>query len=46
MGELWADAQLRQRQGENALEQARKSFGADRFYSGLMRIYGSALSRA
>jgi glycosyltransferase involved in cell wall biosynthesis len=46
MGELWADAQLRQKRGENALERARTSFGADRFYSGLMRIYDSALSQA
>jgi glycosyltransferase involved in cell wall biosynthesis len=45
MGELWADAQTRQAQGERALERARGLFGADRFYSGLVRIYDRALAR-
>jgi glycosyltransferase involved in cell wall biosynthesis len=46
MGELWRDAQTRQAQGERALERARGLFGADRFYSGLVRIYDRALARA
>jgi glycosyltransferase involved in cell wall biosynthesis len=39
MEELWTDRELRQRRGEEALARARERFGAERFYSGLMRIY-------
>jgi glycosyltransferase involved in cell wall biosynthesis len=40
MGELWGDAGLRRRRAQAALDRARELFGEDRFYSGLMDVYG------
>jgi glycosyltransferase involved in cell wall biosynthesis len=40
IGELWSDGALRQRRAETALARARKQFGEERFYSGLMHVYG------
>jgi glycosyltransferase involved in cell wall biosynthesis len=40
MAALWSDAALRRRRAEAALAQARDRFGEDRFYSGLMDVYG------
>jgi glycosyltransferase involved in cell wall biosynthesis len=40
MGELWSDAGLRRRRAEAARDRARELFGEDRFYSGLMDVYG------
>jgi glycosyltransferase involved in cell wall biosynthesis len=45
MEELWTDTRLRQERGDRALSRARELFGAERFYSGLMRIYHSAGAR-
>jgi glycosyltransferase involved in cell wall biosynthesis len=46
MDELWNDRELRQRRGEQALARARERFGAERFYSGLMRIYAGTAGSA
>jgi glycosyltransferase involved in cell wall biosynthesis len=45
MGELWKDRELRRERGERALARARELFGAERFYSGLVKIYDSATGR-
>jgi glycosyltransferase involved in cell wall biosynthesis len=42
MAELWRDREERRRLGAAALARAHEEFGADRFYSGLMEIYGQA----
>lgn len=40
VGDLWGDRSECGRLGEQALARARDLFGAERFYSGLMRLYG------
>jgi hypothetical protein len=45
MQELWSNGRLRQEKGEHALARARELFGAERFYSGLVKIYDSAIAR-
>ena len=45
MHELWSNDELRQARGERALSRARELFGAERFYSGLVKIYDSATAR-
>jgi glycosyltransferase involved in cell wall biosynthesis len=45
MHELWSNDELRQARGERALSRARELFGAERFYSGLVKIYDSAAAR-
>jgi glycosyltransferase involved in cell wall biosynthesis len=44
MESLWSDRDRRRRAGAAALERARELFGEERFYRGLMDVYGSALS--
>jgi glycosyltransferase involved in cell wall biosynthesis len=44
MDSLWGDPAERRRAGEAALERARRLFGEERFYSGLMNVYESARS--
>jgi glycosyltransferase involved in cell wall biosynthesis len=46
MGALWRDREKRSALGVAALALAREQFGADRFYSGLMQIYGRAAPRS
>jgi glycosyltransferase involved in cell wall biosynthesis len=46
MGKLWGDSEERRRAGAAALARARERFGEDRFYSGLMDVYGAARSAA
>ncbi len=38
---LWNDPSLRSARGAGALARARERFGEDRFYEGLMRLYGA-----
>jgi glycosyltransferase involved in cell wall biosynthesis len=45
MDALWNNEQQRQERGENALERARELFAEERFYSGLVKIYESAVAR-
>ena len=40
MAELWNDAELRAERAAAALARARELFGEERFYSGLMDVYG------
>jgi glycosyltransferase involved in cell wall biosynthesis len=44
MRALWDDRKARQERGEAALSRARELFGGEHFYSGLMRVYESALA--
>jgi glycosyltransferase involved in cell wall biosynthesis len=39
---LWSDSQRRADSGAQALDRARELFGVERFYSGLMELYGNA----
>ena len=39
--DLWHDPGSRSERGSAALERARERFGEDRFYEGLMRLYGA-----
>jgi glycosyltransferase involved in cell wall biosynthesis len=45
MQELWTNGELRQDRGRRALSRAHELFDADRFYSGLVKIYESAAAR-
>jgi glycosyltransferase involved in cell wall biosynthesis len=45
MQQLWSNNDLRQDEGEKALARARELFGAERFYSGIVKIYDSAVAR-
>ena len=42
---LWSNDVVRQARGVRALSRARELFGAERFYSGLVKIYDSATAR-
>jgi glycosyltransferase involved in cell wall biosynthesis len=41
LGRLWAASALRQRRGSEALARARDRLGEDRYYAGLMEVYGA-----
>jgi glycosyltransferase involved in cell wall biosynthesis len=45
MTTLWKEPQFRQERGEQALARARELFTAERFYSGLVKVYDSAAAR-
>lgn len=45
MSDLWKDRDRRRETGEDALARARRLFGPDRFYSGLMEVYERAGAR-
>jgi glycosyltransferase involved in cell wall biosynthesis len=46
MSRLWRDREERRGLGAAALARAREVFGADRFYSGLMKVYEEAAARS
>jgi glycosyltransferase involved in cell wall biosynthesis len=44
LSELWQNPGLRAKRGAEALARARERFGEDRFYDGLMQLYGAVSS--
>jgi glycosyltransferase involved in cell wall biosynthesis len=42
LAELWHDRSGRRERGQRALQRARERFGEDRYYEGLLRVYGAS----